>query len=78
MTIDLAESSSLVLSKQSDRDGDLRGHFTDFSEQGLCTNGGGNHEPWPRHQDTRAGATPTTIANPSRTIITAKQFNTLQ
>ncbi|CAH0702045.1 unnamed protein product [Spodoptera exigua] len=72
-TIDRAdESSSLLLSRQSDRDGErCGGHdFGAFSELGEGkTSGGGNHVPWPRHHDTSAGATPTTIASPNRTIM---------
>lgn len=41
-----------------------------FSEQGLgISSGTGSSVPWPLHHDTSAGATPTTIARPSRTMV---------
>ncbi|CAG4907063.1 unnamed protein product [Colias eurytheme] len=68
-TTERAESSSL-LSKQSDREGDrLAGHGLARSRQGDVVTSGCSHGPLPRHHDTSAGATPTTIASPNLTII---------
>lgn len=68
-TMDLADSSSLLLSRQSDSEGERCGQRGSLSESvglhGLSSAGAGP----PRHHDTSAGATPTTIARPSFTIV---------
>lgn len=79
-TIDRAEdeSSSLLLSRQSERDGERFGGHVSSGLSGLRSScfsevedisDGGVHGTWPRHHETSAGATPTTIANPKRTIV---------
>lgn len=76
-TMEREDSSSLSLSRQSDRDGDLRGgHLGALSQVG-DSSGVGSRDGvtgGPRHHDTSAGATPTTTARLSFTIAEVPKF----
>lgn len=64
-TTERADSSSLLLARQSDKEGDLRGPHCRF----WGTRGTSRIQIPPRHHDTSAGATPTTIAKLNCTIL---------